>query len=187
MITASGRRRSIELADDHLLRRRDHRCVVEAEQDHVAEVAVLESRATLSLVQPHRPGDARHAADAIADRYRAAPALRRCSGPCSSITQMSASRTSGIWLAVRRMMPMKIDTCCDISSVANATPKIRPKYLPDHPSTFGGQSNSCLDLRIVERAVRLPDRYRESTLRSSRGPCPAPASTAPRDPCRGAK
>src|SRR5262249_31804785 len=49
------------------------------------------------------------------------------------MTQMSASRTSRIWLPVRVRMPMKIDTCCDIKRVAKLTPKIRPRYLLRSP------------------------------------------------------
>src|SRR5439155_1980997 len=49
------------------------------------------------------------------------------------MTQMSASRTSRIWLAVRRMMPAKMDTCWDMSRVAKPTPKISPRYLLRSP------------------------------------------------------
>src|SRR5262249_13419614 len=49
------------------------------------------------------------------------------------MTQTSASRTSRIWLPVRVRMPMKIDTCCVMSSVANVTPKMSPKYLLRSP------------------------------------------------------
>jgi hypothetical protein len=50
-----------------------------------------------------------------------------------SMTQMSASLTSTIWLPVRAMMPAKIDICCDISSVAKVTPKMMPRYLLRSP------------------------------------------------------
>src|SRR5262249_12186595 len=49
------------------------------------------------------------------------------------MTQMSASRTSRIWFPVRVRMPMKIDTCCVIKSVANVTPKTSPRYLLRSP------------------------------------------------------
>src|SRR5262249_42307845 len=49
------------------------------------------------------------------------------------MTQMSASRTSRIGFPVRFRMPMKIDTCCVIRSVANVTPKMSPRNLLRSP------------------------------------------------------
>src|SRR5262245_10333733 len=49
------------------------------------------------------------------------------------MTQMSASRTSRIGFPVRVRMPMKIDTCCVIRSVANVTPKMSPRNLLRSP------------------------------------------------------
>ena len=38
-----------------------------------------------------------------------------------------------IWLAVRLMIPAKIEICCDINTVANAIPNTMPRYLVRSP------------------------------------------------------
>src|SRR5262245_2049010 len=50
-----------------------------------------------------------------------------------SITQKSGSRTSSTWLAVRLIMPTKMEVCCAMSSTPKATPKIVPRYLARSP------------------------------------------------------
>src|SRR2546430_413849 len=79
------------------------------------------------------------------------------------MTQMSASRTSRIWLPVRVRMPMKIDTCWVISSVAKVTPKTRPKYLLRSPVSMRSAiqlmaSSSAQSARDDQRLARDPRR-----------------------------
>src|SRR6516164_5335310 len=50
------------------------------------------------------------------------------------MTQISASRASRIWFAVRNISPRKIEVWFDISIVEKAMPKIRPTYLARSPS-----------------------------------------------------
>src|SRR5215472_15068130 len=50
------------------------------------------------------------------------------------MTQISASRASRIWFAVRNISPTKIEVWFDISIVEKAMPKIRPTYLARSPS-----------------------------------------------------
>src|SRR5262252_8823101 len=50
------------------------------------------------------------------------------------MTQISASRASRIWFAVRNISPRKIEVWFDISIVEKAMPKMRPTYLARSPS-----------------------------------------------------
>jgi hypothetical protein len=52
------------------------------------------------------------------------------------MTQMSASRASRIWLAVRNISPAKIETWFDISIVEKAMPKMSPMYLARSPNSI---------------------------------------------------
>jgi hypothetical protein len=52
------------------------------------------------------------------------------------MTQMSASLTPRIWLAVRSISPVKIATWFDITIVEKAIPKTRPKYLARSPKSI---------------------------------------------------
>ena len=54
-----------QVAEDHVGRRADKRGIIEPQQNRLLEIAVLQPRAREALVQPHRPGHARHAANAI--------------------------------------------------------------------------------------------------------------------------
>src|SRR6516164_8830896 len=63
--------------------------------------------------------------------------------------QMSASWTSLIWLAVRSMIPRKMETCCVIKSVAKVTPKISPRYLERSPVSIFSAIPYMGALRVV--------------------------------------
>src|SRR5262249_19003318 len=71
-----------------------------------------------------------------------------------SITQISASRTSAIWLVVRAMMPAKIDTCCAISTVAKATPKMMPKDLLRSPVSILSAIQFMARLLVLRGVLR---------------------------------
>src|SRR5215475_11402469 len=78
------------------------------------------------------------------------------------MTQTSESRTSRIWFPVRVRMPMKIDTCWVMSSVAKVTPKTRPRYLLRSPVSMRSAiqvmavSSSAKSARDDERLARDP-------------------------------
>lgn len=54
-----------EIAERDILRSADERGVVEADEDHLLEGAIGEPAAVDAFVEPHRPGHARHTANAI--------------------------------------------------------------------------------------------------------------------------
>src|SRR5262245_43496240 len=72
------------------------------------------------------------------------------------MTQMSASRTSRMGFPVRVRMPMKIDTCCVIRSVANVTPKMSPRNLLRSPVSIRSAIQLMPALPALPRRTCLP-------------------------------
>src|SRR5262249_52430098 len=72
------------------------------------------------------------------------------------MTQISASRTSRIGFPVRVRMPMKIDTCCVIRSVANVTPKMSPRNLLRSPVSIRSAIQLIPALLSLPRKTCLP-------------------------------
>jgi hypothetical protein len=63
-----------------------------------------------------------------------------------SMTQISASRTSWIWLVVRFMSPAKIEAWCAISIDAKLMVKTSPRYLDRSP----------VSMRIATKFIEPP-------------------------------
>src|SRR5262245_36783290 len=87
------------------------------------------------------------------------------------MTQTSASSTSWIWLVVRTMSPTKMETWWAISSEANITPKMMPKYLELSPriGSMSGDTIMTTDLGTDTVPVRLYSYMRCSGHRQKRG------------------
>src|SRR6516165_5375421 len=84
------------------------------------------------------------------------------------MTQISASRASRIWFAVRNISPTKIEVWFDISIVEKAMPKIRPTYLARSPSrilraTLFMGASAALGQHRSQRC-RVPDRCDGASL-----------------------
>src|SRR5215510_10416986 len=72
------------------------------------------------------------------------------------MTQISASRASRIWLAVRSISPANIEIWFDISIVENAMPKMRPIYFARSPSRILSATRFMRALRGENRGNGFP-------------------------------